>query len=177
MQLDGWDHQSTFHKGSAGFYYADNSVIVGQVTLEEGANIWYGSVLRGDDAPIHIGKRVNIQDLTMVHADPDKPLRVGDDVTVGHRAILHCVRIGDCCLIGMGSVLMEDVEVGNGSLVAAGSVVVPGTIVPPNSLVRGAPARVARETTPEERQGFLRSAAKYADAAAQYAARFGGSQR
>ena len=173
--VNGWNHNAIFHRGPEGYFYAHNAVIVGQVKLAQDANIWYGSVIRGDDAPITIGERVNIQDLTMVHADPDKPLTVGNDVTVGHRAILHCRSIGNCCLIGMGSVLMEDVEIGDGSLVAAGSVVVPGTIVPPNSLVRGTPARVARETTAEERAAFLKSAAKYAAIAAEYVEYFPGA--
>ena len=157
-------HNAIFHRVE-GWFHADNAVIVAEVEIGSGSSIWYGSVLRGDDAPIFIGERVNIQDLTMVHADPGKPLHIEDDVTVGHRAILHCIRIGAGCLIGMGAILMEDVEVGAGSLVAAGSVVIPGTRIPPNSLVRGIPGKVTRETTAEERDGFLESAAKYAASA------------
>ena len=156
-----------------GFYHAANAVLVGELDIHEDANIWYGTVLRGDDAPIEVGARVNLQDLTMVHADPGKPLTIGDDVTVGHRAIIHCIEIGARSLIGMGSILMEDVVIGEESLVAAGTVVPPGMVVPPRSLVRGVPGRIARETTTEERAGILGAAKKYVENAKQFAERYG----
>ena len=150
------------------WYLAANVVVVGEVSIGTDTNLWYGTVVRGDDASITIGARVNLQDQTIVHADPGVPLTIGDDVTVGHRAILHCRSIESGCLIGMGAVLMEDVVVGAGSLVAAGSVVPPGTVIPPNSLVRGVPGRVVRETTAEEREGFLSSAKKYVENAREF---------
>ncbi len=165
-------HRSTFHRVDD-WYHADSAVLVGDVEIGAGSSIWYGSVLRGDDAAIRIGCRTNIQDLTMVHADPGKPLSVGDDVTVGHRAILHCLEVGSGSLIGMGAILMEDVVIGPGSLVAAGSVVIPGTVVGPHSLVMGIPARVARETSAVEQEEFLASAAKYAANAVEFFERHG----
>lgn len=169
-----WDkrHNALFRRVDD-WFHADNAVIVADVRIGAGSSIWYGSVLRGDDAPIRIEDRVNIQDLTMVHADPGKPLLIESNVTVGHRAILHCVHIGAGSLIGMGAILMEDVEIGDGSLVAAGSVVTPGTKVPENSLVRGIPAKVSRETTAEERRSILQSAAKYAENARLFYERYG----
>ena len=98
------EHNALFHLRK-GYYFADSATLVGDVELGEGTNVWYGTVVRGDDAAIRIGKNVNVQDLTMVHADPGKPLTIEDDVTVGHRAILHCVHIGAGSLIGMGAIV------------------------------------------------------------------------
>ncbi|MEC9475686.1 MAG: gamma carbonic anhydrase family protein [Planctomycetota bacterium] len=160
QEVDGW-----FHAGSA--------TIVGDVRIGKGSGIWYGAVLRGDDAPIVVGERVNVQDLAVLHADPDKPLVIGDDVTIGHGAIVHCRSIGSGSLIGMGSVLLEDVEVGTGSLVAAGAVVAPGTNIPDRSLVVGVPGRVVREVTREELASFSASASKYAKNAVQFQRTYG----
>ncbi|MCA8959430.1 MAG: gamma carbonic anhydrase family protein [Planctomycetes bacterium] len=157
----------------ADWYHAANAVIVGDVEIGAGASLWYGTILRGDDAKITVGQRVNLQDLTMVHADPGVPLVIEDDVTVGHRAMLHCRRIGTGSLIGMGAILLEQVEIGPGSLVGADAVVPPPTIIPPNSMVRGVPGRVVRETTPEERAGILASVAKYAENAVDFHRRYG----
>ncbi len=155
------------------WYCADNAVVCGEVEVGAGASLWYSTVVRGDDAKITIGKRVNLQDLTMVHADPGIPLTIEDDVTVGHRAILHCRHIGTGSLIGMGAILLEDVEVGAGSLIGAGAVVPPGTKIPPNSMVRGVPGRIARETTAEERAGILANVEKYAGNAVDFFERYG----
>lgn len=166
-------HGAAFLRGPGGYWYAASATLVGELVIGEGANIWYGTVLRGDDAPITVGARTNLQDLTMVHADPGKPLVIGEDVTIGHRAIIHCLSIGARSLIGMGSILMEDVVIGEESLVAAGTVVPPGTIVPPRSLVRGVPGRIARETTAEERAMIVRAGKKYAANAVEFFRRYG----
>ena len=117
---------------------------MGDVTLGEDASVWYGAVLRGDMAPIVIGAQSNIQDGTIVHVDEGKPALIGARVGVGHRVILHACIVEDECLIGMGSILLNDVRIGTGSVVAAGAVVPEGMQVPPGSLVMGVPARVAR---------------------------------
>ena len=152
---------SSFHEVN-GWFHAGNATIVGDVRIGKGSGIWYGATLRGDDAPISLGERVNVQDLAVLHADPDKPLVIGDDVTIGHGAIVHCRSIGDGSLIGMGSVLLEDVAVGEGSLIAAGAVVAPGTQIPPRSLVVGVPGRIVREVSETELASFIASANKYA---------------
>lgn len=164
-------HRAMFHR-VGDWYHADTATIVGDVTIGAESSVWFGTVIRGDEAAIKIGARVNLQDLTLVHADPDEPQTIGDDVTVGHRAILHGGEIGEGSLIGMGAVLLQRVEIGAGSLVAAGAVIPPGTIIPPRSLVRGVPGKVVRETTSEERASFLRSAAKYAANAKRYFDRY-----
>ena len=116
--------------------------MLGDVRLGEGASVWYQCVLRGDMAPISVGRRTNLQDLTMVHVDEGVPCTIGAEVGVGHRAILHGCTIEDGCLIGMGSILLNHVHVGSGSVVAAGAVVTEGMRIPPGSLVMGVPARV-----------------------------------
>jgi carbonic anhydrase/acetyltransferase-like protein (isoleucine patch superfamily) len=117
---------------------------MGDVTIGANSSVWYGAVLRGDMAPIVIGSQTNLQDGTVVHVDEDLPCLVGSRVGVGHRVILHGCTVEDDCLIGMGSVLLNKVHVGAGSVVAAGAVLPEGMQVPPRSLVMGVPARVVR---------------------------------
>jgi carbonic anhydrase/acetyltransferase-like protein (isoleucine patch superfamily) len=124
--------------------------VVGRVVIEEQASIWYSAVLRGDDGSITVGRRTNIQDGCVLHADVAPSLVIGDGVTVGHRAILHGCTIEDNVLIGMGSVVMDGAVIGRGSIVGAGAVVASGTIVSPGSLVTGLPARVRRPLSRDE---------------------------
>jgi carbonic anhydrase/acetyltransferase-like protein (isoleucine patch superfamily) len=144
-----------------GAFKARNATVTGDVTLGEDVGIWFGCVVRGDDAPLTIGRRTNVQDLTMVHADTGLPNVIGEEVTVGHRCILHGVRIGDRCLIGMGAVLLGGSVVEDEALVAAGAVVREGFRVPAGTLVAGVPAKVIRELTEAERKLFLESAEGY----------------
>src|ERR671914_568942 len=117
---------------------------MGDVTLGEDASVWYHAVLRGDMAPIVVGAQSNIQDGTVVHVDEGVPCTIGRRVGVGHRVILHGCTVGDDCLIGMGSVLLNRVTIGAGSVVAAGAVVPEGMQVPPGTLVMGVPGRIVR---------------------------------
>jgi len=126
--------------------------VLGDVTLGAHASVWYGAVLRGDMAAIVVGERTNLQDGTIVHVDEGLPTVIGARVGVGHRAILHACTVEDDCLIGMGSVLLNGVHVGTGSVVAAGAVVPEGARVPPGSLVVGVPARVTRPVDDALRQ-------------------------
>ncbi len=144
-----------------GGFVADNAVVLADVTLGESANVWFGCVLRGDDEPITIGARSNIQDGTVVHADPGVPNTIGEDVTVGHRCVLHGKEVGDRCLIGMGAILLGGSVIGEESLIAAGAVVKENMVVPPRSLVVGIPGRVVRQVTDEEVQSFRESAVGY----------------
>jgi len=125
-------------------FIAPTADVMGDVGLAEDSSVWYQAVLRGDIGPIRIGARSNIQDLTMVHVDEGIPCTIGADVAVGHRCILHGCTIEDECLIGMGSVLLNSVRVGTGSIIGAGSVVTEGRDIPPGSLVMGVPAKVVR---------------------------------
>ena len=118
--------------------------MLGDVTLGRDSSIWYHTVVRGDMAPIVVGDESNVQDLSMLHVDAGVPCTIGRRVGVGHRAILHGCTIEDECLIGMGSILLNGVRVGTGSVIAAGAVVPEGMEVPPGSLVVGVPGRVVR---------------------------------
>ena len=144
-----------------GAFVAANAVVTGEVSFGADAGVWFGCVLRGDDAPLAIGARTNVQDLTMVHADTGVPKTIGSDVTVGHRVVLHGAEVGDRCLIGMGAVLLGGSRIGAESLVAAGAVVKEGFVVPPRSLVAGVPARIVRELSDAEVARILESAQGY----------------
>jgi carbonic anhydrase/acetyltransferase-like protein (isoleucine patch superfamily) len=124
-------------------FVAPTATVVGDVVLGEEASVWYGAVLRGDVGAIRVGRRSNIQDGCVLHLTRGgPPIEVGDEVTVGHRVILHGANVGDRCLVGMGSVLLDGCVIGEESLVGAGSVVLEGTRVPPRSFLAGVPARI-----------------------------------
>lgn len=129
-------------------FIARGAAVMGDVTIGQDASVWYGAVLRGDMAPIVIGPETNLQDGTIVHVDDDAPCIVGRRVGVGHRVILHGCTVEDECLIGMGSVLLNGVRIGTGSVVAAGAVIPEGMQVPPRSLVMGVPGRIVRPVDP-----------------------------
>lgn len=142
-------------------FIAPSADVVGDVRVDEHASIWYGSVLRGDIAPIHVGAETNIQDLTVVHVDPDRPTIIGKRVGIGHRAIIHGCELDDDVLIGMGAIILSNAVVGSGSIVAAGALVTEGTIVPPGSLVMGVPGKVVREVGDELASRIARTASDY----------------
>lgn len=126
-------------------FVAQNATIIGDVEIGEESSIWFQTVIRGDVAPTKIGKRVNIQDLSLIHQSPNLPVIIEDDVTVGHQATLHACILRKNALIGMGSQVLDGAEVGEGAFIGAGSLVTPGTKIPPNTLAFGRPARVVRE--------------------------------
>jgi carbonic anhydrase/acetyltransferase-like protein (isoleucine patch superfamily) len=136
---------------------------MGDVVRGADASVWYNSVVRGDVHSIRIGARTNIQDLSLVHIDTGTaPTHIGDDVTVGHKAIIHGCTIEDRCLIGMGAIVLSGAHIEEECLVGAGALVPPGKRFPRRSLLMGSPARVVREVTDEEVEGFLESARHYA---------------
>jgi len=125
-------------------FIAQGAIVLGDVELGKDVSVWYNAVIRGDTDKITIGTGTNIQDLSMLHADPGVPCMVGQRVTVGHRVILHGCTIDDDCLIGMGAIVLNGVRVGRGSVIGAGAVLLEGTEVPPGSVVVGVPGRVVR---------------------------------
>ncbi|HLR58972.1 MAG TPA: gamma carbonic anhydrase family protein [Pseudogracilibacillus sp.] len=131
-------------------FVAKNADIIGDVTIDEGSSIWFQTVLRGDVAPTRIGKRVNIQDLSLVHQSPDSPVIIEDDVTIGHQVTLHGCTIRKNALIGMGSLILDNVEIGENAFIGAGSLLSPGTVIPPNTMAFGRPARVIRDLTDKD---------------------------
>lgn len=156
-----YPRQGLFTPLEGGAFRASNAVITGDVTLGEDAGVWFGCVVRGDDAPLVIGRRTNVQDLTMIHADPGVPNAIGEEVTIGHRCVLHGARVGDRSLIGMGAILLGGSIVGEEALVAAGAVVRENFEVPPRTLVAGVPGRILRELLPEELEAIRASAEGY----------------
>ncbi len=148
-----------FRALEGGAYAATNAVLTGELVLGADVGIWFGCVLRGDDAPLTIGARTNVQDLTMIHADTGVPNVIGSEVTIGHRCVLHGARVEDRCLIGMGAILLGGSVIGAESLVAAGAVVREGFVVPPRSLVAGVPAKIVR-TLDDEAVARIRESAE-----------------
>ncbi len=134
-----------------GVYLADGVHVIGDVTIGRDTNIWFGSVVRGDVAPIRIGHKVNIQDNCTVHCDDDVPNVFGDRVTLAHGVIAHGCEIGDGSLIGIGATLLAGSKIGRNCLVAAGAVVSPNFVVPDGMVVMGLPGRVVRETSAREK--------------------------
>ncbi|WP_243074969.1 gamma carbonic anhydrase family protein [Microbacterium sp. SS28] len=142
-------------------FVAPGARVIGAVTLSEGSSVWYNAVLRADGDSITIGAGSNLQDNVSVHVDAGHPTVIGQNVSVGHNAVVHGCSIGDGTLIGMGSVVLSGAVIGEGCLVAGGAVVLEGSVIPPGSLVAGVPAKVRRELTAEERAGIVRNAETY----------------
>lgn len=152
-------------------FIAANATLIGDVQLAEAVSIWYGAILRGDLSPIVIGHRSNIQDGAILHGDPGQPTLIGEEVTIGHRAVIHSAHIEGGCLIGIGAIILSGVTIGAGSMVGAGAVVTRS--VPPHSLAAGIPAKVIRTLTEEEVEQLRLHAQHYVDLALQHASRFG----
>ncbi len=145
-------------------YVDESAQVIGDVELGDHASVWMNAVIRGDVHSIRIGPYSNIQDNCVVHVFKEKhPTLVADHVTVGHSVTLHGCRVDSYCLIGMGSTILNDAHVGEGSIVAAGTLVPEGMHIPPKSLVMGVPGRVRRVVTDEEREGIGRYASNYVD--------------
>lgn len=142
-------------------FVAAGARLIGDVRLAAGSSAWFNAVLRGDSASITVGARSNLQDNVSVHVDAGHPVIIGEDVSVGHNAVVHGCTVEDGSLIGMGSVILSGAVIGAGSLVAGGAVVLEGTIVPPGSLVAGVPAKVRRELSDDEKERLLKNAAVY----------------
>ena len=151
-------------------FIAPDAVLIGKVRLHARASVWFGAVLRGDNEWITVGEDSNIQDHSVIHADPGEPVLIGKGVTVGHRVIVHSAQVGDSALIGMGAILLNRARIGARSLVGAGSLVTEGKRFEDGKMILGAPARVMRDLAPEEIAGLERSAAVYVANARRYAA-------
>ncbi len=166
--MTAYPQKGLFRSLEGGAFAATNATLTGNIELGEGANVWFGCVLRGDDATIRIGARTNVQDLTMIHADVDVPNVIGEEVTIGHRCVLHGATVGDRCLIGMGAILLGGSVIGEGSIIGAGAVVKEGMVVPPRSLVVGIPGRIVREVSEAQLESIRRSADGYVQKVQQY---------
>ncbi|MEO8630542.1 MAG: gamma carbonic anhydrase family protein [Betaproteobacteria bacterium] len=143
------------------YFIADNATVVGSVVLESDASVWFNTVVRADNDPIHIGARSNIQDGSVLHTDENVPLILGADVTIGHMVMLHGCTIGDGCLIGIGAVVLNHAKIGKHCLIGAKSLITEGKEIPERSLVVGSPGKVLRQLTDEEVKMLLWNADHY----------------
>ncbi|MFT5575113.1 MAG: carbonic anhydrase/acetyltransferase-like protein (isoleucine patch superfamily) [Bermanella sp.] len=144
-------------------FIAHNATVIGAVTLNELVSVWYNVVIRGDAEKISIGARSNIQDGSVLHADPGFPLEIGEDVTVGHKAMLHGCTVGDGSLIGINAVVLNGAKIGKGCLIGANALVTEGTEIPDGSMVLGAPAKIKRSLSDDEQAALKLSAAHYVE--------------
>lgn len=155
-------------------FVADGARIIGDVRLCDDSSVWYNAVLRGDAGSITVGRRSNVQDNCTLHCDIDVPLVIGDDVTIGHNAVLHSCNVGDGSLIGMGAVILSGAVIGKGSIIAAGSVVTSGTVIPDGSLYMGIPAKFKCRLMPQVQAELFKNAKFYVELSAQYKQRTAG---
>ena len=149
-------------------WIAPNATVIGDVRLGSAASVWWNATLRGDNDPIHIGARTNIQDGSVLHTDEGIPMHIGDDVTVGHLVMLHGCTIGDGSLIGIQAIVLNHARIGRHCLIGAGALIPEGKEIPDRSLVMGAPGKVIRELTDDEIAQLRRNAEHYAQRAANY---------
>ncbi|MDR2196022.1 MAG: gamma carbonic anhydrase family protein [Gallionellaceae bacterium] len=144
-------------------FIAPDAAVIGSVILENNVSIWFNAVLRGDIEPIHIGENSNVQDGAVLHTDAGAPLVVGNNVTVGHKAVLHGCTVGDGSLIGINSVVLSRAVIGRNCLIGANALVTEGKVIPDNSLVLGAPGKVARALSAEEIAAMRENTAHYVE--------------
>jgi len=144
-------------------WVADSAAVIGDVVLEEDASVWFGAVVRGDNARIHIGRGSNVQDGAVLHVDPGFPLTLGADVTIGHLVMLHGCTIGDGSLIGIGAVVLNGAKIGANCLIGAKALITEGKEIPPRSVVMGAPGKIVRELSDEDLERIRRPARSYVE--------------
>ena len=154
--------QSTL-PASGRYFIAPNAVVAGRVVIGDDVSFWFGAVARGDNEPITIGARTNIQDNCVLHSDAGVPLTIGAGCTIGHQAMLHGCTIGDNTLVGIGAVVLNGAVIGRNCIIGAKALIAEGKVIPDNSLVVGIPGRVARVVTPEEVERLIWSAGHYVE--------------
>lgn len=149
-------------------YVAQGAILIGDIQISKNASVWFNCVIRADNAQVSIGENSNIQDLTMIHVDKNIPVYIGKNVTIGHKCIIHGAKISDNSLIGMGSILMDNVEIGENTIVGAGTLIPNGKKVPSGVLVMGSPYKIIRELSEEEINSIAVSANNYAEHSKKY---------
>src|SRR5690349_21742801 len=157
-------------KAHPSVFIATGAVVLGDVYLEEDVSIWFNAVLRGDTETLRVRARSNIQDLCMIHADPTFPVDIGEDCTIGHRAIIHGAKVGARSLIGMGAILLNGAEIGEESIVAAGALIPQGKKYPPRSMIMGSPAKTIRMIHEEDLAMIQHGSSHYVELARKYKA-------
>jgi carbonic anhydrase/acetyltransferase-like protein (isoleucine patch superfamily) len=149
----------------AAAFVAESAILTGKIVLRTDSSVWHNAVARGDLAPVFLGERSNIQDGVILHVAENLPCVIGDDVTVGHGAIIHACKVGNRCLVGMGSIILNGAEIGDECIIGAGALVTGGKKIPSRSLVMGNPGRVIRNVRDDEVENILDSAKTYVDLA------------
>lgn len=162
MKFDHQFHPEQIHKS---VFIAEGVRIFGNVNVNADSSIWFNAVVRGDTEQIQIGSRTNIQDLSLIHADPGVPCIIGDDVTVGHSAIVHGATVESDVMIGMRATILNGAVIGRGSLIAAGCLVPERCLIPPNSVVMGTPGKIVRQCTDTDSRRIHSAAKHYVEAA------------
>jgi carbonic anhydrase/acetyltransferase-like protein (isoleucine patch superfamily) len=157
-ELDGVRVQTP---GEGRYWVAPNAIVIGKVIIEEDASVWFGSILRGDNEPIRVGARSNIQEACVLHTDPGFPLTIGPDCTIGHMVMLHGCTIGRASLIGIGSIILNGTKIGEECLIGANTLIPEGKEIPPRSMVLGSPGKIVRQLTDEDVARFGRAAGRY----------------
>ncbi|MGB3456167.1 MAG: gamma carbonic anhydrase family protein [Litorimonas sp.] len=150
------EHEPDLHET---VWVAETASVVGNIHMAEGSSVWFGAVMRGDNEPIRIGARSNVQDNAVLHSDPGQPLTIGEDVIIGHQAMLHGCTIGNGSLVGIGATILNGAQIGEGCIIGAHALITENKVIPPNSLVVGAPGRVMK-TLGEAEVGFLKANAQ-----------------
>lgn len=180
IMIDSFDNITpTIHPSC---FIAPTAVVIGDVVIGEGSSVWFHSVVRGDVHQIRIGSKTNIQDLSMVHvtnreAPAPAPILIGNEVTIGHRVVVHGCTIEDRCLIGMGSIILDGAVIEEGSMIGAGSIVTPNKRIPAGHLAMGSPAKVVRELTEGEKMFLSLSAHNYYELSQKYIRQNSGGER
>ena len=149
--------------GDGNFWVAPSASVMGNVIMKPDSSVWFGATVRGDNEPITIGERSNVQDGSVLHSDPGMPLTIGPDVTIGHMVMLHGCTIGEGSLIGIGSTILNGAKIGKGSIIGAHALVTEGKEIPDGVLAVGSPAKVVRELTPEDSAALKLSALHYVE--------------
>lgn len=149
-------------------FVAKNATVIGDVTIEDDANIWFGAAVRGDMDSIYIGKGSNVQDNAVVHVDKGFPVRIGENVTIGHGAIVHGCTVGDNVLVGMGAIILNGAKIGDNCIIGAGATVTQNKEIPANSLLVGCPAKVIREVDGQGADSTRQNALRYIEEGKEY---------
>ncbi|MBQ1889741.1 gamma carbonic anhydrase family protein [Selenomonas caprae] len=163
-------YKSVAPKIDPSVFLAPSATVVGDVEIGEGASIWFNAVVRGDFQPLRIGKNTNVQDNAVIHVMANVPTEIGDDVTIGHNAIIHARKIGNNCLVGMGSIILGYTEIGDNVVIGAGTMITQHKKIPSNSLVYGNPAQIIRALREDEIEALHDSALDYRKVAENYKA-------
>lgn len=163
MALYALDGHAPTLPGAGKYWVAPDAAVLGNVILEEDASVWFSATVRGDNDPITIGQRSNVQDGSVLHTDPGMPLTIGPDVTIGHMVMLHGCTIGAGSLIGIGATVLNGARIGTGSIIGAHALVTEGKEIPDGVLAVGSPAKIVRELSEAEQEGLKLSAHHYVE--------------